>query len=648
MARPVLNRCLIFCLLEIVYQVIRIRDCSYRLNFGVYMFTGRAMVIFCISFGTVVYTTFKIFENVAFKLQLSIEFQMKAIKEKLNCVNFFCEELKDPLQRLSGAFESAKSSFLLDDKSKHFARKSFENIHEIRAIVDRLLIFLKMEEGRFAMQNLSVLSRQEISSIFQRIIVDPLSMPDYEKSKRFSCYVEAGIEKVFIDRFVISTLLSELYCSIIKILRIDGPIDSFKKMDLRVQTDFKTLRVKIFVNFEINGIPFESKFIWSNIMKITKNCNGELHISDDKVVIELPCLRNDLDDSSDTVNSAIHDTNDSTIDNCTEPFEANLVAHIYVSRPTFIQCGFKMFENAGIECKEIVDIEEISVGNPDIIILEREGIKLLLADEKSNISDCLLVLLNSGNAYYDNPEEYNGLDIVSLPFPCLFSDVKQVRDSYNNKKRLSRMPKANASLVDTPKMNASSIGGMVGSSVSILYSVYQALIATLKYLSNNPKMEKVIGQKFIYKRRSLMMNLFSHDVEKGFHEWRLLNSAMSWILILYTFVFIAFRLLVTFFHLQQNQLVYIVMFLGVGLRRQISRALGLSISTYWFCYGVILILIECFLFLQLFVTCVHGSCSIKMPSPKGPPIESDKIGSLNIPHAIAIVVFNFQTNHFGW
>jgi hypothetical protein len=258
------------------------------------------------------------------------------------------------------------------------------------------------------------------------------------------------------------------------------------------------------------------------------------------------------------------------------------------------------------------------------------------------------VLLNSGNAYYDNPEEYNGLDIVSLPFPCLFSDVKQVRDSYNNKKRLSRMPKANASLVDTPKMNASSIGGMVGSSVSILYSVYQALIATLKYLSNNPKMEKVIGQKFIYKRRSLMMNLFSHDVEKGFHEWRLLNSAMSWILILYTFVFIAFRLLVTFFHLQQNQLVYIVMFLGVGLRRQISRALGLSISTYWFCYGVILILIECFLFLQLFVTCVHGSCSIKMPSPKGPPIESDKIGSLNIPHAIAIVVFNFQTNHFGW
>jgi len=613
------------------------------------------MIIMCLSFVVVVYASFKIFEHVAFKLYLNIEFQMKATKEKLNCVKFLCEELKDPLQRLSGAFESASSTFLLEDKSQYFARKSFEIIHEIRAMVDRLLLLLKIEEGRFSLQNSSVVSPQELSSMFQRIVIDPLSIPDEDKSKLFSCHVESGIEKVLMDRFVISTILNELYCVIIKIFRRDGPMDTSRAMDFYVQTDSKNLKVKLVANFENNGIPFESSFqntlIRSNIEKVIENCYGEFQIKGNTIVIELPCLPNDLENSLGTFDSTIHSAKDFDVDNCAEPIKKNLVAHIYVSRPTFIQSGFKMFENAGISCKVISNITEFNVGNPDIVILEHEGIKILLQNEIPNVSDCLLVLLNSGSAYYDNPEEYRGLNIVSLPFPCLFSDVKQICDSYDKKKRLSSMSVANIPPDDASKPNnASSGGGIVTTLCTILDPIYQGASIIFKNLLNEPERKPVIGQKFIYKRRFLMMNLFSLEVEKGFHEWRLLNSTMSWIVVLFVFVYVAFRILITVSHIDGREvLVYILMLLGVGLRRRVSEAIDRPISTYWFYFGILLILLQCYGFLQLFVTCSNGSCSLTFSSSKAiHNIGNDSIGGISYPHAIAVLIFNFQNNHFGW
>jgi hypothetical protein len=275
----------------------------------------------------------------------------------------------------------------------------------------------------------------------------------------------------------------------------------------------------------------------------------------------------------------------------------------------------------------------------------------------------LIVLFTGQNNYSDYNREFNGLKFILLPCPCLYSDAVQVKDYYLNVHDSTKIIASKE--VKSTKYKASWISSFIHNIINNV--IKSSRVVFIRYcfnvLSTKQGKRNVLGQRYDYKRKSLLMNLFSKEIEKDLYTWRLVNPNKSFfnfhvskIVDLSALTLFAYRLLLfSLGNAKQRNIRFLIafgaMFLITHFKVTISKILRVNVSFYWYLSGVITILIQLTGFTLILLKCEKFSCNLHIPSETITTENIDEsiyIGRIPVWIAIGTISLNFQSNLFSW
>jgi hypothetical protein len=620
-------------------------------------------MLLCLLYSGVVYLTSRVFHGTAYELYSAVESQNRVSKRKMLNVDFLCKEVKAPLQLIAVALEKIKPFYSSEERGSVIALNMLATIHEIRILADNLLLLIRLEEGRFEQCNTS---RVDFRKLFDNIVMEPLGNPAW-----ITRVIDGNVDNIFTDQFVLNIILSDILCFAIKLSRLSSDSDGSKSICVSIEVDTVSSYLMFVVTYSSLSEQLATYSVSECITRLAIQCGGSIQYTSSGFTVRVSCLYKE-DDNNLQMGSL--DSNsfgylgygnrlseqDSVLDE-----SSGLTAHISVHNPEFLGSGVHFFEKVGIKCKEVKEVTDDAWG-PDILILDENSCRSLMENGSLTKFKGLIVLVSDQSSYSDFSSELKGFDTILLPFPCLFSDVLQIKIYCT---QLNMIPPT----VNRARLRAKSIEIVPSFLARFSGSFFDSIFTSSR--SQKSQSKNPLGQEFAYKHRFLMMNIFSSEVEKKFHEWRLLESCSGMkvfppskvvdITITAWFIFRAvlfaasrkdFYTLLDSQNLQtiaQKIIPLFFMLWVTAWREMISNYLQVHISIYWkvfFCLTLVLIFISGSGF---FFDCPGfrlEDCKWNYSIPPEPISSLDQfhIGIYDGWTATNILFFNFNSNHFGW
>ena len=479
---------------------------------------------------------------------------------------------------------------------------------------------------------------------------------------------------VYTDAFIAKTLIQDIFCLALKLNHSES-IE--KKLAVLISLDPHHINPCLNLTISYNNITPLDESILSSITKLITACDGSFNFRNDNndttmshLNIQLNCQWFSVDhiepedrSKNELDNSISNDNNDKTDDRIkyqNEYYESeNLVASILVSDISYFQSSMYLFEKVGFKCKELTSFNDSF--KTDILIIDDQNMRKLSKESSFLQFKGLIVLFTGQNNYSDYKREFNGFKFILLPCPCLYSDAVQVKDYYlnahdSNKNITNEETKITKYKPSQISIFIQNIISNISKSSGVVFIRYCFNILNAKQVKRN-----VLGQKYNYKRQSLLMNLFSKDVEKDLYTWRLVNPNKTFFNFHVSKIIDVSVLALSFFRISaflfsdegnvRHFMIFITMFSFIYFRVSIAKILRIEVSLYWSILGVILIVIQLVYILYLLFDCDNFSCQIYIPSERLTVKTLDKdlyIGNIDFWMSVGLLFTNLQTNLFGW
>ena len=516
----------------------------------------------------------------------------------------------------------------------------------------------------------------DFNKLFTDIILEPLKNSFGDEPNWITFTSTKETKMVYTDAFIAKTLIQDILFLALKLNRSNS---TDKMLEVSISVDPHHINPCINFKVSYNVIAPLDKSILSSITKLTAACEGSINSGIDKnetkshLNFQYECLwfPIDLIESKDLSkneldNNSIPNDNNNKTDKRekfqNDFFEFNtLVASILVNDVSYFQSSMYIFEKAGFECRELPSFNDSL--KTDILIIDDQNMRKLSKERSFLQFKGLIVLFTGQNNYSDYNREFTGFKFILLPYPCLYSDAVHVKDYYLNVHNLNK--NITSEEMKSTKFKASHISSFIQ---NIIHTVSSSSgVVFIRYCFNilSTKQEKrnVLGKRYNYERRNLLMNLFSKEVEKDLYTWVLVNPNKTFFnfhvstLLDTMLISLFFYRLITYLMCKPQErnvraLISVISLLFLAyFRVSIAKIFRMEFSFYWYLLGVLTIINQIISYIVLLLKCENFSCKPYMPSDMITAENLDEwiyIGNIGFWLTINLISLNFQSNLFGW